>query len=88
MEGRIETKVACGCEITHEDWNWINCQCEEVSRGEVNQAINEGTGKVEEIKQRTRKLLTLAYKNLSFKLFWDRELLLPRRKLIILYGKE
>ena len=54
MEERIDTKVACGCEITHEDWNLIICQCEEISCGEIIQAINEGARTVEDIKRRTR----------------------------------
>jgi bacterioferritin-associated ferredoxin len=54
MEEKIEEKVACGCEILHEDWDLMICRCEEVSRGEILQAINEGARTVEEIKRRTR----------------------------------
>jgi bacterioferritin-associated ferredoxin len=46
--------VACGCEIQHEDWDLIICRCEEVTRGDILRAINEGATTVEEIKRRTR----------------------------------
>ena len=54
MEENIEEKVACGCEILHEDWDLIVCRCEEVSRGEILQAINGGARTIQDIKQRTR----------------------------------
>jgi NAD(P)H-nitrite reductase large subunit len=54
MPESLESKVACGCEITNEDWDLIICRCEEVSRGEIIQAINDGATTVEDIKRRTR----------------------------------
>jgi NAD(P)H-nitrite reductase large subunit len=54
MDEKLTDKVACGCEIIPEDWDLIICRCEEVSRGEILRAINEGALTVEEIKRRTR----------------------------------
>jgi NAD(P)H-nitrite reductase large subunit len=54
MEEKLSEKVACGCEIMSEDWDLIICRCEEVSRGDILRAINEGAQTVEEIKRRTR----------------------------------
>jgi NAD(P)H-nitrite reductase large subunit len=46
--------VECGCEIRAEDWDLIICRCEEVTRGDILTAINEGARTVEEVKRRTR----------------------------------
>lgn len=54
MAEKIEEKVSCGCEITNDDWDLIICRCEEVSRGEIIRAINDGARTVEDIKRRTR----------------------------------
>ncbi|MBE0687113.1 MAG: (2Fe-2S)-binding protein [Anaerolineaceae bacterium] len=54
MDENLIEKVACGCEIIPEDWDLIICRCEEVTRGDILTAINEGDQTVEEIKRRTR----------------------------------
>ena len=54
MSENIEMKVSCGCEISNDDWDLIICRCEEVSRGDIIQAINDGAMTVEDIKRRTR----------------------------------
>ncbi len=54
MDDQLIEKVACGCEILPEDWDLIICRCEEVTRGEILEAINEGATTTDEIKRRTR----------------------------------
>lgn len=43
-----------GCGVDAEDRPLIICRCEEVSRREIVQAIEEGASTVEEVKRRTR----------------------------------
>ena len=67
MEKRIETKVACGCEITYDDWNLIICRCEEVSRGAIIAAINNGATTIDEIKRETRAGMGLCQSKTCFR---------------------
>ncbi len=60
-------KVSCGCEITHEDWDLIICRCEEVSRGDIINAINHGAMTVEEIKRETRAGMGLCQSKTCFR---------------------
>ena len=54
MNAGNHDNMDCGCEIRAEDWDLIVCRCEEITRGSILQAINEGARTVEEIKRRTR----------------------------------
>jgi NAD(P)H-nitrite reductase large subunit len=54
MGPEMTDNIECGCEIQAEDWDLIICRCEEVTRGDILQAINEGARTVEEVKRRTR----------------------------------
>jgi NAD(P)H-nitrite reductase large subunit len=54
MAEKFEVNETCSCDITSDDWDLIICRCEEVSRGEIIQAINEGARTVEDVKRRTR----------------------------------
>ena len=49
-----EKTIQCACNIKPEDWELIICRCEEVSRGQILQAIQDGARTVEEIKRATR----------------------------------
>ena len=66
QEDNIE-KVSCGCEITHEDWDLIICRCEEVSRGAIITAINNGTRTIDEIKRETRAGMGLCQSKTCFR---------------------
>ena len=67
MQEDNSEKVSCGCEITHEDWDLIICRCEEVSRGEILTAINNGARTVEEIKRATRAGMGLCQSKTCFR---------------------
>ena len=41
-------------EISDQDWELIICRCEEISRGAIINAINNGARTVEEIRRETR----------------------------------
>lgn len=60
-------KVACGCEITYEDWDLIICRCEEVSRGAIIAAINNGARTIDEIKRETRAGMGLCQSKTCFR---------------------
>jgi NAD(P)H-nitrite reductase large subunit len=60
-------KDSCACEITSEDWDLIICRCEEVSRGEIINAINHGAMTIEEIKRETRAGMGLCQSKTCFR---------------------
>lgn len=67
MQENHTEKVSCGCEITHEDWDLIICRCEEVSRGDIINAINHGATTIGEIKRETRAGMGLCQSKTCFR---------------------
>ncbi len=67
MQDEHREKVACGCEITHEDWEMVICRCEEVTRGAILTAINNGATTIEEIKRETRAGMGLCQSKTCFR---------------------
>ena len=67
VDENLSEKVACGCEITHESRELVICRCEEVTRAEILQAINEGARTVEEVKRRTRAGMGLCQAKTCFR---------------------
>jgi len=67
MQEEHTEKAACGCEITHEDWEMIICRCEEVSRGAIINAINNGATTIDEIKRETRAGMGLCQSKTCFR---------------------
>lgn len=68
MTEEIDEKTGCGCEIQSEDWDLIICRCEEITRGDILQAINEGARTVEEVKRRTRAGMGLCQSKTCYRL--------------------
>lgn len=54
MEEKRKSEIGNPSEIRAEDWELIICRCEEISRGEILRAIQEGARTVEEVKRATR----------------------------------
>jgi len=67
MQDEFIEKVACGCEIMNEDWEMIICRCEEVSRGAIMNAINNGATTIDEIKRETRAGMGLCQSKTCFR---------------------
>ena len=67
MQDEFIEKVACGCEIMKEDWEMIICRCEEVSRGAIMNAINNGATTIDEIKRETRAGMGLCQSKTCFR---------------------
>ncbi len=67
MQDEYTEKVACGCEIMNEDWEMIICRCEEVSRGAIMNAINNGATTIDEIKRETRAGMGLCQSKTCFR---------------------
>jgi len=67
MKETNKDKASCDLDVAQDDWDQIVCRCEEVTKGEIIKAINDGATTIEEIKRKTRAGMGLCQSKTCFR---------------------